>query len=333
MATGQPAMNTQRAAALLASVGLWFACFAHATGVVTAISGQAKIQRPAGLQALPVGAQVADGDVLSLTAGSTVELLCGSQQKLSLSNPVEVVACGSGGPAVFSWAGRSLPAPRGDTRVLLPVGTLVNSVRPSIRWTPASGSGQVRVAMKSGDVVWNRVVADSGRMDYPADALPLDRGKAYRVLVLAVDQDPLAVSGTLNSGFRVSTEVDAARIEKMLSEASAASASPADQANSRARVRILTGLVAEAIDELEKQIAVGSATAMTNALLGRAWLLVGCYSCAVAPLEKAFAESSVASGLAKEEAGILLVDCYRQLQRPADVARIEALSASAPKVR
>jgi lipopolysaccharide biosynthesis regulator YciM len=93
------------------------------------------------------------------------------------------------------------------------------------------------------------------------------------------------------------------------------------------------GFVAEAIDELEKQVAAGSATAMTHALLGKAWLLAGCYSCAVAPLEKALAESSGPLSLAKEEAGVLLVECYRQLQRPADAARVETLSASAPKAR
>lgn len=299
---------------------------AQAAGLVTGMGGQATVRRTAVAIAVPlhVGVQLNDSDQVLLAPGSFVEVLCGGLTRVSLREPVQVFRCPSG-KSVFNWNGKDMPSPRSITRVLLPAGTLVMSQRPPIRWTPGNTASQVRVMVRGGDFRWERLVPDTGSLPYPADAPPLERGHAYRALVLDPDADPDMTSGPLNSGFKVLGEDEAKQAEFLLAELDALKGlSPAEILQLKSRARLLIGLNAEAIELIERA-SEDPVTALTaSSMLGTAWLRTGCVACAVPVLEKTLEKASATGDAASiHESGRLLLDVYRKQNRNSAAEAVE----------
>ncbi|QSI75353.1 hypothetical protein [Niveibacterium microcysteis] len=307
--------------------GLHLSVPAVAAGVVSAVAGQASVQRTATAAPvpLPVGAQLNDGDIVRLLPGSFAEVVCGDEQRVTIRDAVQVFACKAAGNLVFSWNGKDLPSPRAETRVLMPAGTQVLDTRPSIRWTKLNATRQVRVVVRGGDIRWERLVHDTGKLAYPADAPPLARGRAYRVLVLDPDADQDIASGSLNSGFRVLSDVEAQATSQLFKDLDAREGlRPLDRLHLGARARLLAGLNADTIELLEPAATSATATAATLSLLGTAWRRTGCLSCALPILERAYtAATTNGDEYTAEESGTLLVEIYRKQNRTADANVIE----------
>lgn len=307
-------------AACITSSGAW------AAGLVWSVSGKASVQRGTTTTSIPltVGAQLNEGDIVRLDPGASAEIDCGAPPRLKLTEAVQVFACNTA-RSLFSWNGKDLPNPRAPARVLLPAGTLVLNPRPSIRWTTAQIGQHVRVIVRGRGFNWDRVVGNTGRLIYPADAPALVRGQVYRVLVLEPDADPETASGSLNSGFKVLSEEQAQEATRFFQELdSRQGLSLVESAQLKVRARLLAGLNAEAIETAERASQDASLSSAMDPLLGAAWLRTGCTSCALPILERAVgaADAGGDTGTFKES-GRLLADAYRQVSRSGDAERLE----------
>lgn len=319
---------------LAAMVSLVLAGDVIAAGLIFSVSGKASIKPVNGnaYLGLRAGTGVTNGDTIRLEPGASLVLLCSGDERHTLREAIQIVACGVAGSTLFAWGDRKLPAPRSVRRLLLPAGTVVQSDRPAVRWIRgANGNrGSVRVVLRGADHTWERVVADSGELTYPASEKPLARGAAYRFLVLDPADEPTLSSGALNSGFKVMAQGDASALDRVLGEIAADSTlSPAERTHVSARARLLAGLNAETIAQLEAAASNAISDATTMTLLGRAWLQTGCVSCALPVLERAYSITKSAERDATgAEAGRLLVTAYRGSKRNEDAARVEAELAS-----
>lgn len=314
------------------SVTLFITAPAWAAAIVTSLTGQASVELSPGGNpiAVSVGTRFSNGNKVQLTPGSSVRALCGNGQNLTLRDAVHIISCASSND-LFTYAGRELPSPRSQTRVLAPVGTLVLDGRPKIRWSVGNPVARVRIVVLGEDVRWERVVPDSGSLIYPDDAPALTGGKAYRTLIFDPEAPTTSPTGALNTGFRVMSPSEVIEVRSLLTKVDAeTTGTEFEKLNARAQARLLVGLFADVIDLLEPAVSGNEMNASTLTLIGTAWRLTGCMLCSLPHLEKAFAVAQSANDRrALMEAGALLKDAYVRQGRTSEAnavartARIE----------
>src|SRR4051794_2172753 len=95
-------------------------------GIATSVTGGATVSSGAGgvARALRVSSRVSDGDIVRLSPGAKVTLVCADLSRRTFSEAVAVVDCTPSTASVFKYGTMDLPAPRGVDPLLMPRATL-----------------------------------------------------------------------------------------------------------------------------------------------------------------------------------------------------------------
>jgi hypothetical protein len=142
-----------------------------------------------------IGMPVRRRYILTLAAEAKAAVMCADKKKHDLLPGPQGCPCVEPKPRIF-YDGSPIPRPRGNGKsndnfpiILSPRHTWLLTTRPTIRWMPVAGQGEVtyRITIYTDTMepVWRREVVSQKEMQYPADADELVRGEVYKVIVQA----------------------------------------------------------------------------------------------------------------------------------------------------